>query len=70
MEGSVAHRPILRLRRFGHNAVEKWTTARGMTRTMAAKKDDKDSHTGTIAVNRRARHEYFIDGSATRPAWC
>ena len=28
---------------------------------MAAKKDDKDSHTGTIAVNRRARHEYFID---------
>jgi SsrA-binding protein len=28
---------------------------------MAGKKDDKDSHTGQIAVNRRARHEYFID---------
>ena len=26
-----------------------------------ADKQDKDSHAGTIAVNRRARHDYFID---------
>jgi SsrA-binding protein len=26
-----------------------------------AAKDDKDSHSGTIALNRRARHDYFID---------
>ena len=29
---------------------------------MAAKKDkEKDSHEGTIATNRRARHDFFID---------
>jgi SsrA-binding protein len=26
-----------------------------------ADKKDKDTHAGTIAVNRRARHDYFID---------